>query len=197
MSVEALHQPPFGGKEEYTQTPLEKFQSCGVIAHAIDSVLHESLSSNVTLDTNAECDSQGIYVHRLFEYLAKDSGSGRIWSFAGKRFDITYMHDRSPGTHTHETYTVAIRTILLQAGFENHGLQNTYTLEFYGADRESGSSVVEHPNFVEPNEPDMVIRDTTPYDQELLGRELAELQTAIHASGKEHSLATAFILSQD
>jgi len=189
MSAESM-QLPFGGRGEYNQTPLERLEECEVITDAIDSIFHASPVSSGSRETAAESDRTSTYIKRSFEYLERDSSSGWAWPLNGKRFDITYIRSTLPGTHTHEAYVVTIGTFIHQQGIHNVGMQNTYTIEYYGAERSSATSVIEQPNFIERKEPNMVTRDTTPYDQEQLFNEIAELQNALDAGEREYLVVT-------
>lgn len=191
MSAETVQQPYFGGREAYNQTPFGRLEECEIITVAIDAILRSGRPSGSSENHAPEYKDYKTYLSRSFEYLEKDSTSDCSWPLTGKRFDILYACNSSPGTHTHETYTVTISTFVHQGDAENVGMQNSYTIEYFGADRSSATSVIWQPNFVEPSEPNMVTRDTTPYDQEQLFNELTELQSAIDAGEQENSIIAA------
>ncbi len=188
MSTEAVQQPSFGGREEYNQTPLDRLEECEIITDAIDTILHSSLPSSGSVEHGVVCDAGGVYIQRSFRYLEGDTVA---WPLAEKVFTIVYSRSRAEAL-THETYTISARTLLHQQGISNYGMQDVHTIEYFGADRSSATSVVEQPNFVEPDKPNMVTRATTPYDQIQLFNEVVALQNAIDAGEREHLVVTAF-----
>lgn len=187
MSAETIQQPDFGGKKEYHQTPLNRLEECQIITDAIDELLHLSPPSSGTTEHDAASDKSGIRIKRAFRYMEADKFFGWPWTPCERLFSIEYINATSE-PYTHETYTISVNTFVRQKHVSNVGTQNKYVIEYFGANRESATGIIEQPNLVEPEEAQMVTRPMTPYDQIQLFEEIVALQNAIDAGEHERSI---------
>ena len=182
-----MQQPDFGGREEYNQTPSERLQECGIITDAIDALLHMSPPSSGTTEHDAASDRSGIRIKRAFRYMEADRVAGWAWPLSERLFSIEYANTTSE-PYSHETYTISVNTFVHQKHISNAGTQNKYVIEYFGANRESATGIIEQPNLVEPEEAQMVTRPMTPYDQIQLFEEIVALKNAIDAGEHERSI---------
>lgn len=189
MSAETIGTNNFGGRSEYNQTLEGRLIECQIITDVFDTILETSFSSSGATSCVAECGAEDLYVSRSFGFIEGDEVSGWAWPLTERYFELTYSRNETNGV-AHETYVISHNTFVRQIGASSSGLRSTFTIEYYGTNRYAATSIIEEPNFTDPEQPNMVIRDTTPYDQVVPFDELVGLSNAVDAGVNEQSLVS-------
>lgn len=158
------------------------------ITGVIDAILGSPLPSDSSVKAIAEFSHEGTVLQRSFEYVEGDRSSSQAWLLTQKQFDIEYIRGNTLGEGTHEVYKIYVYSFVQREGATKDGVENTYFIEYFGADRSSTTSTMWQPNLTEPN---MVTRETTPYDQTQLLSELIGLRNALTAGEQEDSIIAA------
>ena len=190
-NMSAENMPPqasgsaFGGREEYNQTPLQHAENCKKITDIMDALLVVDPRLSNPGEILANFNEEGSYILRAYERTLIDPTPGNL-PFTKKRVTLSYALDRKREIPwlPRERYEATIS--ISRANTE--AVQKRFIIEYLDSKRTGITSTLEQPNFIDPQDTDTIRRETTPYDQQELVCDLAELQQTLDAGNQELSV---------